>query len=262
MKRLTFDALLAATMMMGPAAWAGAPGADDKVVVPDNSPSSTGTVPAQSQPRERNTTPTTTPTPTTPDDPERHGRTGFPAGTQSAPDPTNPHIPGPAPTDTPRVPGPTAGTEGDLDVVTKVHQANQKEIEMAQMALDKAESPRVKAYARKLLNEHQAADKKLMTYADKKKLDLGKVEQPATGTTAAPKADSDAHALVNATGAEFDRQFINMMLEEHDKAIDLVKSAKDSVTDQQLRTFLTGVLPKLEQHRKMARELADKQSKS
>jgi putative membrane protein len=265
MKRLTFDALLAATMMIGPVAWARTaapgttgPGGDEKVMVPDpNAPSATGAVPAQSQQRERNTTPVTTPAPTTPDDSERNGRTGDPPGTQSAPAPTNPHIPGP--TDTPSVPGATAGMEGDLAVVAKVHEANQKEIELAQMALDRAESPRVKAYARKLLNDHQATDKKLLTYADQKALDRGKVEQ----TPPASKADDDAHArLLTATGADFDRQFITMMLDEHDKAIDLVKSAKDSVTDRQLRTFLASVLPKLEQHRKMARELADKQAKT
>jgi putative membrane protein len=265
MKRLTFDALLAATMMIGPVAWAGtaAPGSDEKVMVPDtNSPSATGAVPAQSQKRERNTTPATTPTPTTPDDPERTtGRTNSPPGTQTAPEPTNPQIP--APTDTPRVPGATAGAEGDLDVVARVHQSNQKEIEMAQIALDKAESPQVKAYARKLLNDHQGADKKLLTYADKKNLDRSKLEKAATGTAAAPTADNDAQTrLLSATGADFDRQFVTVMLGEHDKAIDLVKSAKDSVTDRELRTFLAGVLPKLEQHRKMASELADKLSKS
>jgi putative membrane protein len=287
MKRLTFDAILAATLMLGPAAWAQTvPGGDDTVVKPrPDSPSSTGTVPGPSQKRERNTTPSPTP----------------------APDITNPKVPGPADTTNPHVPtppvdtnrpdprgtptpgttgtegttgtpprtitddaapsnaaAPTAGMAGDLDVVTKVHQANQKEIEMAQMALDKAESAQVKAYARKVLNDHQGADKKLMAYVEKKNLDRSKVEQTATGTAAAtPKADEDAHArLLSATGADFDRQFVNMMLDEHDKAIDLVKSAKDSVTDKQLRTFLAGVLPKLEQHRKMARELAEKQSKT
>jgi putative membrane protein len=157
---------------------------------------------------------------------------------------------------------PTAGTEGDVGLVTKVHQANQKEIEMAQMALDKAESPKVKAYARKLLTDHQAADKKLMAYAEKKNLDRSQVEATATGTTASPTDEAGHKRLMNATGTDFDREFVNMMIDEHDKAIDLVKSGKDAATDKQLRTMLGGVLPKLEQHRKMAHDLADKQTKS
>jgi putative membrane protein len=170
----------------------------------------------------------------------------------------------------------TAGAEGDTDTIAKVHQANQKEVEMAQMALDKANSAKVKAYARKLLNDHQAADKKLMTYAEKKGVDLSKAEAKSAGnapgaTTAAgtsatagsANASDEAHRrLQSATGADFDREFVNVMLDEHDKAIDLVKSARDSVTDKQLRSQLGAMLPKLEQHRKMARDLADKQSRS
>jgi putative membrane protein len=157
---------------------------------------------------------------------------------------------------------PTAGAEGDVETVAKVHEANQKEIEMAQMALDKAESPRVKAYARKLLADHQAADKKLMAYAERKSLDVSKAGPKTTAAAPAPSDDEAHKRLQTATGADFDRDFVNVMVSEHEKAIDLVKSARDSVTDKSLRTVLSGMLPKLEQHLKMAKDLADKQSKS
>lgn len=331
MKGLTLQLMMAGSLAMAPAAFAQdlpGPGGSMSRFDAGATGSTTGSVPAPSERRERNTTPT----PTTPDDPEHNGRSGYPAGAQSAPDTTtNPYNPGPtdttrpyggSPTDTTRGPddtnlpagkgnrtgapnpssgtttsgtigtpdtagtrpgstaadvppvngtAPTAGAEGDAQVVSKIHQANQKEIEMAQMALDKAESPRVKSYARKLLNDHQAADKKLMTYAEKKSLDMSKADQKTamgtSGGTATPAPGSadtgDAHArLQNATGKDFDREFVNMMVDEHDKAIDLVKSAHDSVTDKQLRSQLGAMLPKLEQHRKMARDLADKQSKS
>ena len=149
----------------------------------------------------------------------------------------------------------------DLDYIAKVHQANQKEIEVAQMALDKAESSRVKSYARKLLNDHQAADKKLMAYVDRKNLDRSKVEAMSTGGTT--PGSTDAHSrLQNLSGADFDREFVNVMLDEHDKAIDMVKSARDAATDRELRGFYGSIVPKLEQHRKMARDLADKHMKS
>jgi predicted outer membrane protein len=265
----------------------------------------TGSNPAVPGPAQRRDQNTTAPgAPAAPETPEAHGRNGYPtpetappSGVQPAPDTTNTGTP--APTDTTRPMGgspsrtderpgstrtdvppitdtppatsvpttgaATAGAEGDVDVIAKVHQANQKEIEMAQMALDKAESPRVKSYARKLLNDHQAADKKLLGYAEKKSVDLSKLEAKATDTGAAATAASedDAHRrLQNATGTDFDREFVNVMLAEHDKAIDLVKSARDSVTDKQLRSQLSTMLPKLEQHRKMARDLSEKQSKS
>jgi putative membrane protein len=223
--------------------------------IDDTTPPSGRTTPAGGTPTDR-AAPPSEPTPgrvgdtTTPGTSGTEGTTGTRAGSTASDT---------APGNTA---APTAGTEGDLDVVTKVHQANQKEIEMAQMALDKAESPKVKAYARKLLTDHQAADKKLMAYVDKKSLDRSKVEQTATGPAATPSSDDAHKRLMSATGADFDREFVNMMLDEHDKAIDLVKSSKDAVTDRQLRALLGSVLPKLEQHRKMARDLSEKPSKT
>jgi predicted outer membrane protein len=115
-----------------------------------------------------------------------------------------------------------------------------------------------------------------MTYAEKKGVDLSKAEAKSAGnapgattavgtsaTAGSANASDEAHRrLQSATGADFDREFVNVMLGEHDKAIDLVKSARDSVTDKQLRSQLSTILPKLEQHRKMARDLSEKQSKS
>src|SRR5213079_1986426 len=66
--------------------------------------------------------------------------------------------------------GVTAESDGDVKLIAKIHDANQKEIEMAQLASDKAKSARVKSYARKLVSDHKAADRQLMAYAGKKGL--------------------------------------------------------------------------------------------
>jgi putative membrane protein len=131
---------------------------------------------------------------------------------------------------------------------------------MAQLALDKADSPRVKSYARKLLSDHQAADKRLMAYAERKTPEGARPEPRTTGTT---PATTEAHARLHTlSGAEFDREFVNVMLDEHDKAIELVKNARDTASDKQLKNIYGSMLPKLEQHRKVARDLADKLVKS
>jgi putative membrane protein len=104
-----------------------------------------------------------------------------------------------------------------------------------------------------------------MAYVEKKGVDLGKAQAKAVDVNSpgAATSDDEAHRrLQNANGAEFDREFITVMLGEHEKAIDLVKSARQSVTDRQLRSLLGSIEPKLEQHLKMARDIAGKQSKS
>jgi putative membrane protein len=159
--------------------------------------------------------------------------------------------------DTPQM-NATAGPTADADYIQRVHEANQKEIAMSRMAMDKASSAKVKSYAQKLINDHQAADKKLMAYADRKAPDV-KAEGRATGGAV---VDETQTRLSSLSGSDFDKEFVNVMLEDHDRALDLVKSARDSASDKQLRALYDGMLPKLEAHKKMAKDLADRVVKS
>jgi putative membrane protein len=232
MKRLTFDMVLAGSLALAPLAWGqdyGASGAtQDRTEHP--SPRTPGELPPSDIP--------TTPPPSSTTGSER-------AGTQ---------------------PPDSAGSydvaDKDLSVIRQVHQANQKEIDMGQLAADKAKSSAVKSYARKLVDDHKTMDRKLMAYVEKKGLS-SQLEQTATTADTTTRSDADMHSrLQGETGSEFDRDFANTMVEEHDKAIQMVKGARDSVTDSQLRAMLDEALPKLEKHRKMAQDLIDKKLKS
>jgi putative membrane protein len=152
----------------------------------------------------------------------------------------------------------TAGPTADADFIKRVHEANQKEIAMARMASEKAESAKVKSYATKVINDHEAADKRLMAYAERKAPDV-KAEGRSTG---AQVADQSHDRLSNLSGSDFDKEFVNLMVEEHDKALDLLKSARESASDKQLRAIYDGMVPKIEAHKRMARDLADKVIKS
>jgi putative membrane protein len=282
MRRFTFDVLLAGTLAFAPVAFAQQRS--------DTAPPTTRGTGSPSTPAPVDDTGATRRKPT---DPTAPTGTMFPSPTsptESAPSPTTtpPHIPSPTtPTTTPPTgtssekgsdasrPSTPATADADLSVIQKVHQANQKEVEMGKMALEKAQSPRVKAYARKLVADHSAADKQLLAYATKKNIDRSQLEAVTTTETpsagkpdTAPRKDTaaktdDAHARLNtATGADFDRDFVSMMVDEHDKAIEMVRTAKDSVTDKRLAKMLTAMLPKLERHRKMAQDLLDKHLKS
>jgi predicted outer membrane protein len=101
-----------------------------------------------------------------------------------------------------------------------------------------------------------------MSLASKKGFS-SRLEQTATGDTPAATAGSDMHArLMGETGAEFDHDFAATMVDDHDKAIETVKTARDTAVDPQLRSLLSDLIPKLEKHRKMAQDLLDKSSKS
>jgi putative membrane protein len=156
-----------------------------------------------------------------------------------------------APTDATHAGGTAAGAmSDDARVVSKLHHINQMEIDAGKLAQDKGQSKQVRDFGARLVKDHQAADKKLMAYADKKGIDANAM--PPAGNDQEAKDQDKMDRLRNLSGAEFDNQFASTMAEGHQKAIDLVQTSKDTVSDTQLRTMLTQLLPTLQKHEHMA----------
>jgi putative membrane protein len=151
----------------------------------------------------------------------------------------------------------TAAAAGDAQVLAKLHQVNQMEIEAGKLAQDKGQSRQAKSFGQTLVRDHQAADKKIMAYAKQAGVDIDS-HQMAAG---ASDPSSDKHdqmamdRLRQLSGAEFDREFANMMVEGHQKTIDMVTTAHGTATDPRLRTLLGQLLPTLKQHEKTAQAL-------
>jgi len=250
MKRLTMDMVLAGLLAAAPLAWA-----QDEV--PGSMQNRNDTTPAGPRPTPSTTRRNTPPYPG--DEPAPGQRVPPdvpPAGMPTPSTTTGSERAGNEPIDATPAAGRAGEGDGDLKLVQKVHEANQKEIEMAQLAADKGRSAQVKSYARKLVSDHKAADRQLMSYAEKKGL-TSRLEQ--TAQTQPTNNELDMHMrLMGETGAEFDHDFVATMVDDHDRAIEMVRSARDSATDPQLRELLDGVLPKLEKHRKLAQQLLDK----
>jgi putative membrane protein len=138
-----------------------------------------------------------------------------------------------------------------------LHHGNQEEVQLGQLAQKKGTSQGVKDFGARLVKDHQAADQKLMTYAQKKNLQLGE-----------PKADDDFKKMMkNANEAEqaklqslhgpaFDRAFLASMVGEHDADIAKVMAGqKQFASNAELKGLLDGMLPTLKGHRDEAYRL-------
>ena len=145
---------------------------------------------------------------------------------------------------------PTAANNSETaTVLGKLHHSNQMEIEMGKLAQKNGQSNDVKKYGKMLVKDHGAADKKVMAFAKKEKLEL-----PTT-------TDMKADHMDMGTGAAFDSKFAEEMVEDHKKDIAEVTSARDSTTDDKLKKLLSDLLPTLEKHRDTAQKLVDGQKK-
>lgn len=143
------------------------------------------------------------------------------------------------------------------EYLSTLHRANQMEVQMGQLAQQKGVSQGVKDYGARLVKDHQQADQRLMTYAQKKNLQLGE-----------PKVDNDfKKTMKNASeatmaklqslqGPAFDRAFLAHMVGHHDSDIAKVMAGQQQfATNTELKKELDSLLPTLKQHRQQAYRL-------
>lgn len=157
-------------------------------------------------------------------------------------------------------------------LLQKLHHVNLEEIHMGQMALQKSTNEEVKRYAQTLVDDHTKADEKVKEAAKAQNVELRDMPQHAAdkpeGDAAAkpdtkeadPKrAEKDAamKKIQAATGAEFDREFAQMMLKGHTKALAMVERAKSDPGCAALKGLCDELRPELQKHKEAAAKLVD-----
>ena len=148
------------------------------------------------------------------------------------------------------------------EVLAKLHDVNQHEIMMGNLARDKAMSRDVKKYGERLVKDHEGADKKVSALAAKHNVVLADAEPKSDEWTQEKAKDAQAMAdLQKLTGMDFDRQFLTDMIQGHDKVIAMVAEVKASQQNAELNKLLDDLLPSLKRHRDDANSLVGKLDK-
>jgi len=120
------------------------------------------------------------------------------------------------------------------------------EVALGQMASDKATDPDVKAFGQKMVTDHSKANDELKQLATNKGWTLP--------TEVDAKAKGTENRLQKATGARFDKQYMNAMVADHNADVAMFRSYAKSGADPDLKTWASNTLPTLEEHQKMAKE--------
>jgi putative membrane protein len=148
-------------------------------------------------------------------------------------------------------------TAEEAQVLAKLHHANKMEIDAGQLAKDNSDSPKVKAFGERLIKDHTQADETVRHYAEGHGIELKEPTTRSPQEEQEKKQSEDAmDKLGDLKGPEFDRAFSTMMLTDHQKAIQMVKAARDSSKNAEFRAMLGKLLPVLQQHRNTAQSLA------
>lgn len=135
----------------------------------------------------------------------------------------------------------------DRQFMMKAAQGGMMEVQVAQLAQQKAASEDVKEFARKLEQDHSKANDQLKKIAQERGVDLpsdiGQHQQQVA-------------KLQNLSGEEFDRAFMKMQVQHHKKDINEFKKHSNRSMDTNVKEFANAQLPVLQQHYERAQQIA------
>ncbi|MGA9769534.1 MAG: DUF4142 domain-containing protein [Blastocatellia bacterium] len=145
----------------------------------------------------------------------------------------------------------TLGSSDKKFVMETAH-SGMMEVELAKMGVDKASSDEVKQYAQRLVDDHTKANDELTQLASQKGISIG--EDPK----AMMKGQSMKDKLSKLSGADFDREFISLMVKDHTKEVKEFEDASTKAKDMEVKDWAAKTLPTLREHLQMARDINSK----
>jgi putative membrane protein len=132
----------------------------------------------------------------------------------------------------------------------QIAQANMAEVQAGKLAQSKASSDEVKKFAQHMVEDHGNMLKEQETMAQAKGVSLPKDPR---------KAEKSAlKKLQSESGAQFDRDYMQQMVKDHEKALKLVRDTANSAKDPELKRAAEKAAPEIEKHLEMAKEIAGK----
>ena len=144
----------------------------------------------------------------------------------------------------------SALSDDDKKFMNEAAQGGMAEVKLGQLASEKAVSADVKAYGKKMVEDHTNANTELKAVAAKKGLTL------PTEMNAEQKSDYDE--LSKLSGAEFDKKYVSMMVEDHEKDVADFKDQSEDGKDVYAKGFAAKTLPTLQKHLDMIKEIKGK----
>lgn len=117
---------------------------------------------------------------------------------------------------------------------------NHNEIALAKLAVKTSTDKDIKSIAQQLITDHTRALERLSSMATAKKLTVAKGPSE--------EGSSLMSTLEKKQGAEFDKAWIEALIDKHKTSISKYEAAATAVTDKDLKAFVNQTLPKLRMH--------------
>jgi putative membrane protein len=137
----------------------------------------------------------------------------------------------------------------DKDFVMKAASGGMMEVEASQIAQQNAGHARVKAFADMMVQDHTNVNNELKGFASSRGLTI---PQDSLMT----KHKSMLDKMRNMTGKAFDKHYIDMMMNDHNKDINAFEKASNNSKDADLKAWAAKTLPTLRMHKDTVQALS------
>lgn len=140
-------------------------------------------------------------------------------------------------------------SQQDQEFARKAAVGNIFEVETARIAVEKSDSEQVQDFARRMIEDHSTAQDQLVT--------LARQEDFTPPVELDQEHQQKLQKLRNASGEEFNRQYIEGQITAHRQTIDLFNTEVEQGKNPQLQDFARETLPILRTHLDMATSIAN-----
>lgn len=147
----------------------------------------------------------------------------------------------------------SAQPPSDAEIAAIVLEANDIDVAHGKMAKKMASNSEVKAFAERMIKDHQSANRQVKDLA--KKLNV-EPKESAASEQLEKNADQTEDSLEKLKGAEFDTAYIESEVKFHQAVIDTVdKSLLPNAKNLELKTLIQDIRPTLEAHLEHAKRV-------
>lgn len=152
----------------------------------------------------------------------------------------------------------TAGTSADVDrdwIEDRLADGD-REVRLGRLAQERGASADVRAFGALMVEKHTMAGTELKRIATRHENAAGAARDAARDKK---DDDDDFERLSKLSGAEFDRAYLEVMVDEHEKAIRALEDkAGDNDEHADVREWATKTLPGVKQHLERAKSLRER----
>lgn len=146
-----------------------------------------------------------------------------------------------------------AVTSDHEEFMKKAASGGLMEVELGKYATNNASSPKVKEFGQTMVTDHSKANEELKALAAQKNVSLP--------LTPMPEHQEHINTLESKKGAEFDKAYMSMMVEDHQHDVEEFEKAANSSSDPEVKAFAAKTVPVLKQHLEMAKSINESLNK-